>query len=191
MIGLLYGDRWRDAAGVLAALLIGMPFYLTAAMATPVLWNRNLGHREPLLQLPVLALGAIALYALAHWGVQTAAWVVTGMYAVRAVVLTTAACKAVPLPVSSLWEPLARGAFFCGVSGVLAWLCRILLDDHWPGMVLAQVLIGGCLPGLILIALVLLHPALLGAPATTMVLRIAPRLQGWLVRGGPGAGETR
>lgn len=176
VIRLLYGERWTDAAGVLAALLVGMPFYLTAAMSTPVLWNCQQGHREPLLQLPVLVLGAMALAVFTPAGVGTAAWVITGIYAARALVLAAAAARATGVSAGRVLVPVVRGLVVCAGAFALARVTAIGLDAALPGNIIADVLVGGAVPAAILAGLVALQPTLLGDDATTMVVRIVPAL---------------
>jgi O-antigen/teichoic acid export membrane protein len=73
LVQILYGTQWRAAGPVLAWLLAFMPALAIWGISTPVLWNTGRRQHEWALQLPLIALGAIMIGAVAPWGIEAAA----------------------------------------------------------------------------------------------------------------------
>jgi PST family polysaccharide transporter len=109
LVGFLYGAAWQLTSVVLAILALSMPVYITWAMSTPILWNTNGKQFESLLQLPVLVLAVVALYAFADKGVVVVSLITAGILCVRSLVITTAACRRLKIGGQHLLPFFARG----------------------------------------------------------------------------------
>ena len=125
----LYGAAWADSAPLLRAFALAMPFYLAAAMATPMLWTSGRITQEYKIQLPIAAALALATYLAAQNSLAAAAWAACGIFALRFVVITGAACRALGLRFSDIAKALQAGI---AVSAFVA--LAIALADDVAGM---------------------------------------------------------
>lgn len=105
----LYGEAWADSAPLLRAFALGMPFYLAAAMATPMLWTSGRITQEYKLQLPLAAALALATYMAAQHSLGAAAWAVCAIFALRFVLIGAAACRALKLGPGAVAKALQPG----------------------------------------------------------------------------------
>lgn len=174
LVHLLYGSQWSEAGWVLQILFLGMPFYVILGLSTPVLWNTGRTYHESVLQLPVLALGALGFYLLAGRGIYAAAAVASGLLVVRAMVIGTTALRVLQLRAAALLPHIGRGALL----SVLSALCALAgervtasFDTPLLSLIASTLLAVGMLA-----ALILVRPQLLGDQTTAMVIRFFPRL---------------
>ena len=105
----LYGEAWAESAPLLRAFALGMPFYLAAAMATPMLWTSGRITQEYRLQLPLAAALGLATYLAAQYSLGAAAWAVCGVFALRFLVIGAAACRALKLGLGDVAKALQAG----------------------------------------------------------------------------------
>lgn len=199
LIGFLYGSAWASSAMVLAILALSMPAYITWSMSTPILWNTGRKHLESLLQLPILAIAGYAFYSFANQGIVMVALIAAGILFIRAVVITTAACRQLSISALDLFPFAVRGivmmsltaaSTFSGIKlGVLASVYTdtklSLLAHTFVGIKINFIavttylfpLFGGVFMGsLILLASVFIFPRLLGNEVIGMLGRFSPRL---------------
>ena len=175
LMGLLYGARWLEASPVLACLLAAMPLLAIWGISTPVLWNTGRSHHEWLLQLPLLALGALALWIAAPWGLTYAAVATATLVLLRAALLVGAALRALQVPASAL-SPHALRALVLSLAAAAAVLSvQALIVSP-----VLRLLVSAALPLFLIGLLWWLQPhalqRALGAPTWAMVLRFAPSL---------------
>jgi O-antigen/teichoic acid export membrane protein len=175
LMGLLYGARWLEASPVLACLLAAMPLLAIWGISTPVLWNTGRSHHEWLLQLPLLALGALALWIAAPWGLTYAAVATATLVLLRAALLVGAALRALQVPASAL-SPHALRALVLSLTAAAAVLSvQALIVSP-----VLRLLVSAALPLFLIGLLWWLQPhalqRALGAPTWAMVLRFAPSL---------------
>jgi lipopolysaccharide exporter len=199
LVGFLYGAAWRSTAMVLAILALSMPVYITWAMSTPILWNTNRKHFESLLQLPIIVLAVLALYMYANQGVVVVALITAGILAVRALVITTAACYRLNIGLRNLLPFFARGwavsllVTFGGFAGIElglftnTFIGRLFAHVKFDFMARASEhllpLIGGSMFGGGMFLLVLLcFPRLLGNQVLSMLARFNPRFSAKITR---------
>ena len=178
LVSLLYGPQWSEAAWVLAILFLSMPAYVVWGLSTPVLWNTGRKHHEFALQLPILALGALAFYMFAGKGIRAAAAVAALLLVLRAFVIGTAAMRAVQLRLTTLLPHVARGLLLSALcaAGVLAGQSAVARFEI-PLLSLAA----SSLAGFAMLALLIaVRPQLLGDQTAAMVIRFFPRLAGFL-----------
>ncbi|MFI3156963.1 MAG: lipopolysaccharide biosynthesis protein [Methylococcaceae bacterium] len=198
LIGFLYGSAWASSAMVLAILALSMPAYITWAMSTPILWNTGRKHFESLLQLPILAIAGYAFYSFANQGIVTAALIAGGLLFIRAVVITTAACRRLHISVRDLCPFAIRGIAMMSIaaastlSGIKLGVFLTVYTDtelsllaHTFAGININVtavttylfpLLGGIFMGsLILLATILIFPRLLGNEVLGMLGRFSPR----------------
>ena len=116
IVNVLYGSAWDSSGTVLTILALSMPAYITWGMSTPILWNTGKKHLESLLQLPVLGLGALALYYFVEQGIVAIAIVVASVLLGRALAIAPVACRQLNISLSELLPFAARG----GVMVILA-----------------------------------------------------------------------
>ncbi len=181
IIAVIYGSKWVGAGDVLCALLVAAPAWLSFVITSPLLWNTGRGHLEPLVQLPVIAGYALALYLAVDHGLVVVAWAVAGVMFVRAVAVAWALAGGIGLTLRDVLPQLMRGLVLCGVVVIGAQLgLRLGGGEHVRliGTVLSIVM-----PVAALLLLVAFVPAVLGASARSMLLRAVPSLRGWF---GPG-----
>ena len=178
LVQLLYGTQWRAAGPVLAWLLAFMPALAIWGISTPILWNTGRRQHEWALQLPLIALGALAIWAVAPWGIEAAASAAALLLLSRALLLVGAALSALHL---SWWElaPQAwRSLWLTGAAVGLSWAAQSLLPGS--NAPLLRLLAGALAPACALALLLYTRPAwlanCLGPQAWAMVLRFAPLL---------------
>ena len=184
LIHLLYGSKWSEAGPVLSILFLSMPAYVIWGLSTPVLWNTGRKYHESVLQLPILALGALGFYGLAAQGIQSAATVVALVLLMRALVIGTMAFRALKLGFMELLPDIGRGMILSTLCAIGAKAGQAAVSGHeTPLLSLAA----ATLMALCMLALVLaVRPQLLGTQSVTMVIRFFPRLAPLLRRSGLG-----
>ena len=181
LVNLLYGPAWASTGVVLAIVALAMPAYMTWGMSTPILWNTGGKHLESLLQLPILAIAAVAFYQLASGGIIVVALVLAGVLFARAIVITTAACRRLGIVLGDVLPFAARGAMTTLLAAAGAFVGLKL--GYIPGpeaTILAGGLLGGCS---IVTAVALVFPALLGQTVLEMLGHFSLALSAAL--GGP------
>ncbi len=178
LVQLLYGVQWRAAGPVLAWLLAFMPALAIWGISTPILWNTGRRQHEWALQLPLIAIGALAIWAVAPWGIEAAANAAALLLLSRALLLVGAALSALHL---SWWEltPQAwRSLWLTSAAVGLSWAAQSLLPGS--SAPLLRLLAGAIAPACALALLLYTRPAwlasCLGPQAWAMVLRFAPLL---------------
>jgi lipopolysaccharide exporter len=175
IVQFLYGAKWTSAGWVLGILFFAMPAYVVWGISTPILWNTQRKNHEFALQLPLIGVGLIAFYYLAGLGIHYAAAVAAGLLVLRAVVIGTAAFRALGIGLNAVLPDAARGA-------VLALICAagVLTGQHFvasfaqPALSLAA---AGLVTLLLLAAILLWRPQLLGQHTLSMIVRFIPALK--------------
>lgn len=177
LIALLYGDRWQGAAPVLAWLLAVMPVLAIWGISTPVLWNTGRPHHEWLLQVPLLAVGALLFWLAVPWGLSGAAGAAALLVVIRAVVLVLAALRALDLSVNALAPHALRALILGAASGAGLLGLQALMEMQSPAM---RLLAGAAMPAAVVGLMVGLRPfwlqQVVGAQTWAMLRRFAPRL---------------
>ena len=181
---ILYGQQWAEAGCVLAILFLAMPAYVIWGISTPVLWNAGRKHYEFALQIPVIGLGFMGFYFFASQGIRVAASVAAAMLVLRAVVMSTAAFKALRLSPKSVLPDAVRGlllALVCVVC-VLAAQGAVARFE----LPLLSVAASGATTLLALALLMLVRPHFLGEQTNAMIIRFFPVLARRLGKQGTG-----
>jgi len=180
LIGVLYGDKWGDAAPVLTILFAAMPAYVLWGLSTPILWNTGRKSYEALLQVPVLIAAAGAFYLWAADGVTAAAAVAAAVLAARAGIISTAACRALGITLPELSQQVMRAAIGCAVVVAGAYLARTLFASLVQAPAFLQHLgaLTAATAGALLAAtaMVAARPQALGPQAWRMLDRFIPGL---------------
>lgn len=115
----LYGNAWQGAAALLRPIALAMPLYLLLGMATPLLWVSGQTQKEFLIQIPV-AVGFIITAAFAALvSLDTVAWVVFGMYLVRATAIVTVTCHALDLRLSRVLRSMRGGLITTAIAAIM------------------------------------------------------------------------
>lgn len=194
LIGVLYGNKWSDAAPVLTILFAAMPAYVLWGLSTPVLWNTGRKSYEALLQLPVLVAAAGAFYLWAAFGVTAAAAVAAVVLLARAGVIGTAACRALGVTLSELTQQIVRAAIGSAVVIAGAHMARTLFTSaiHAPPFLQHLGALSAATAGALLAAtaLVALRPDALGPQAWRMLDRFIPGLSSRLARPASAAADA-
>jgi lipopolysaccharide exporter len=183
LVRLLYVPQWSEAAWVLSILFLGMPAYVVWGLSTPVLWNTGRKHYEYALQLPLVGVGALGFYLFAGQGIRAAASVATLLLVLRAIVISTAAFRALGLRGSTVLLHVARGLLLSALcwAGVLSGQLAVARFEMPLLSLVTSTLTAFCL----LAPLLALRPQLLGDQAAAMVLRFFPGLESFLKRAMP------
>lgn len=174
IIALLYGPKWVASGEVLAILFLGMPALIIWGLSTPVLWNTGHRNLEFVLQIPILIAGGVLLFAFAHNGLSTVAWIVSVICLLRALVVASAAMRALDIGWLTLGKDLMRGLIISGFFFVIA-NGGIIATSHWkiPLVTLAVSSVLACVAGLLLL---IVFPTFLGVRTQKMLSRLHPAL---------------
>jgi O-antigen/teichoic acid export membrane protein len=169
----LYGAAWMESAWVLGVMFLCLPAWAAWGLSTPVLWNSNRKHYEFMLQLPVLAIAALTWWLIAPGGIYGVALVSAGVVVGRAVVIVTAAIRALDLRWSALAPDAARG------MALSAWCAAAVLAARHlaagiplPG---APLFAGAACAAIAMLLVLVFKPDALGNDARTALSRIVPR----------------
>jgi O-antigen/teichoic acid export membrane protein len=175
LVAFLYGPAWSETGWVLAVLFLCLPAWACWGISTPVLWNTGRKHLEYLLQLPLLALALPAWWFFAPTGIRSIALISVAVIFARALVIITAALRALGLRWSVLVPSLARGLGIAAACGAGALLGQELVSGlAWHG---APLFAGGFGALAVLVVLVGAWPQVLGAEAQGIVGRLVPFLR--------------
>jgi len=173
LVSLLYGNAWMETAWVLGVMFLCLPAWASWGLSTPVLWNTNRKHYEYMLQLPVLAVAAIAWWVIAPSGIYGVALVSAGVVVLRALVILAATIRALDLRWSVLAPFAARGI------ALSAWCAAAVMAGRYlaggvalPG---APLFAGAAFAGIAMLLVLIFKPDALGHEARTALSRIAPR----------------
>jgi PST family polysaccharide transporter len=120
----LYGQEWVESAPLLRPFTLAMPFFLATAVGTPMLWTSGRTTQEFKLQLPIAFALAVAAYVAAQHSLAAVAWAVLGIFVLRFIVITTAACIALDVRVRDI-----ATAFRAGVAVTILVAGAIALVD--------------------------------------------------------------
>ena len=117
----LYGQEWGESAPLLRPFALAMPFFLATAIGTPMLWTSGRTTQEVKLQLPIAFALAVAAYVAAQHSLAAVAWAVAGIFVLRFIVITTAACVALDVRVRDIATAFRAGvAVTVLVAGAIA-----------------------------------------------------------------------
>lgn len=174
-VALLYGAQWVDAGWVLGILFFAMPAYVIWGISTPILWNTQRKNMEFALQLPLVAVGVAGFYLFAGHGILQAAAVAASLLVLRALVIATAAFRALRLNLSDVLPEVARGGLLTlvGAVGVLAAQRAVASYD----MPLLSLVAAAAAALSALGTLALVWPACLGEHTPAMLVRFVPALK--------------
>src|SRR5438552_5605848 len=120
----LYGQEWGESAPLLRPFALAMPFFLATAIGTPMLWTSGRTTQEVKLQLPIAFALAVAAYVAAQHSLAAVAWAVMGIFVLRFIVITTAACVALDVRVRDI-----ATAFRAGVAVTALFAGAVALVD--------------------------------------------------------------
>jgi len=124
----LYGQEWGESAPLLRPFTLAMPFFLATAIGTPMLWTSGRTTQEFKLQLPIAFALAVAAYVAAQHSLAAVAWAVLGIFVLRFIVITTAACIALDVRVRDIATAFRAGvAVTVLVAGAIALVDAIAL----------------------------------------------------------------
>ncbi|MES2978486.1 MAG: lipopolysaccharide biosynthesis protein [Pseudomonadota bacterium] len=174
LVHLLYGPKWSDAGWVLTALFLAMPVYVIWGLSTPVLWNTHRKNHEFALQLPLIAVGALAFYAFAGRGIHTAAAIAALLLVARALVIAIAAFRALCLPLASIAPQVGRGLMLSALCALGVWIGQSAVARFDSPLV--SLMSAGLLSLIVAGVPVLLRPQWLGTDTVDMLLRFFPQL---------------
>ena len=117
----IYGHEWAESAPLLRAFALAMPFFIATAMGTPMLWTSGRTTQEFKFQLPIAFALAAAAYVAAQHSLAAVAWAVMGIFVLRFIVITTAACIALGLRIRHIATASRAGvAVTVLVAGAIA-----------------------------------------------------------------------
>ena len=174
LVALVYGPAWYQAGWVLGTLFLCVPASASWGISTPVLWNAQRKSSECLLQLPVLAIAAMAWFWAAHQGVRHVAVVCVLVLLARAAVMVIAVLRRLRVPPARVAIALLRGVSLAIVCGGSA-----LAGQHLAGAEAAPLarLLAAAAMGMLPAPLVLVFaPQWLGRDALAVLSRILPFL---------------
>ncbi|MDB5937709.1 MAG: polysaccharide biosynthesis protein, partial [Polaromonas sp.] len=164
-------------------LFLSMPAYVIWGLSTPVLWNTGRKYYESVLQLPILAMGALGFYLFADRGIQAAATVAALVLVLRALVVGATAFRALRLSWMELLPNVGRGMVLCALCAIGVKAGQAAVSDYEMPLLslVASTLMAVCTLALLVFA----RPQMLGVESATMVIRFFPGLASLLSRAGP------
>ena len=174
LVRFLYGSKWLDTGWVLALLFLSVPAFVCLGLSTPVLWNAGRKHHESLLQLPVLAVGAIGFYYSMPYGITAFALVAALLILARTVLVCGSVFQLLNLGISDAIPHLLRGTGFGFLAAVVAYL--VTKCTSWIGIPLISLIASSVASFFVVGGLIFLRPQWLGVDAIGMILRFLPRL---------------
>jgi PST family polysaccharide transporter len=127
----LYGRAWAGAGPLVLPLSIAMTFHCLVALSGPVLWARNRVRLEYVAQLASLTVLSASLVVLSGNIVQVA-WAVAMAYAIRGVLMTTAAAGLLEVPPSLTIRACLSGWRAATIAAAASALLRL---SHPPALV--------------------------------------------------------
>ncbi len=117
----LYGHEWAESAPLLRAFALAMPFFIATTMGTPMLWTSGRITQEFKFQLPIAFVLAAVAYVAAQHSLAAVAWAMLGIFVLRFIVITTAACIALNLSIGAIATALRAGVAVAAlVAGAIA-----------------------------------------------------------------------
>jgi len=117
----LYGHEWAEGAPLLRAFALAMPFFIATAMGTPMLWTSGRITQEFKFQLPIVFVLAAVAYVAAQHSLAAVAWAMLGIFVLRFIVITTAACIALNLGIRAIATAFRAGVAVAAlVAGAIA-----------------------------------------------------------------------
>lgn len=174
LVAFVYGPKWVDAGWVLGALFLCVPAWASWGISTPVLWNTQRKSSEFLLQLPVLAVAALAWFWASHEGVRAVAAVSVLVMFSRAAIIVVAVVRRLGLRWAGVGVSVLRGASLAALCGA-----GVLAGQHLAGgdaAPLARLLAGAALGAAPAPLVLLLAPQWMGRDALAVLSRILPFL---------------
>jgi len=174
IVKLLYGDKWIDTGWVLAIMFLSVPSVVCLGLSTPVLWNFGRKKHESMLQLPILALGAVGFYYSIPYGVNAFALMAAVLVTIRAALVCFSVFHLLKVGFAPVGSALLRGILLSIVAGLCAWLGGYGLSSF--GSAGARVMGSGLLSMTVLALVVYLKPDIIGIHAIAMITRFSPKL---------------
>jgi len=105
----VYGAAWLEAAQFLMPFALVMPFLLIWSISTPILWNAGHTKLELWLQLPMIFLWLVVLYAVSNSEPETVAIVAASLFAARCIVMVLAVGNVIKIPLKALFRAIRGG----------------------------------------------------------------------------------
>ena len=186
----LYGPAWSEASRVLQALALAMPLYLVWNISTPVLWTHERISSELRMQLPIALAWLIGSLLAARYSLPALAWTVLGLFLLRALVVCTAAARAIGIAPADFFRALLPGA----ILGTIVGGCAMIADSALAGLIespaarLAAVVVACGMAGLAALRLVqpLIEPQLallVDAVLERLPVRMSTTVRGLVFKG--------
>jgi lipopolysaccharide exporter len=172
LVRLLYGPAWMESAWVLAVLFLCLPAWACWGLSTPVLWNTNRKQYEFLLQLPIVAIAAPAWWYVAPDGVEGIAIVSACVIFARAIVIITAALRALGLRWKIVLPYLARGLSLSALCAAAVLAGQEVATASQSSLV--ALCAGAMGAGAAMLAVLWLKPAALGDETRMALSRVLP-----------------
>lgn len=168
LILVLYGQEWKEAIAMMQPLALAMPLHAMTAVSGPLLWGINRVGTESLLQWFTVFcfLGLVIVLGLAT-PVQLA-WVVFGVYLIRAFLLVLAVMRILDLRLGEVIGCFRGPLVLACVAAGSTVLAVAFANAHYA---LIQIGLAIVIAGSLSFALFWLAPGWVLAPGLARVLR--------------------
>lgn len=175
----VYGAAWLEAAQFLTPFALVMPFLLIWSISTPILWNAGHTKLELWLQLPMIFLWLVVLYAVSNSAAGTVAIVAAFLFAARCIVMVLAVGNVIKIPLRSLFRAIRGGIVLTLIMAVMSVALKlsIAMLDISPLLQLFLMLGGGV--ATYLISFFLLGPRLVDELSGASIAQLNEWLPGW------------
>lgn len=171
----LYGEAWLGATQVLIPVSLAMPVYILFGMATPLLWVSGQTNKEFLVQVPI-AIGFVITGALASLiSLEAVAWLVFGMYLLRAIAILVVTCRALDLSLRRLLRAMSGGITTTLVTAVSILTVDLMVRQatDYPVVWLAADILAGAIG---MVGSLWMFPRLINRHVAQLFEKIADRL---------------
>jgi len=179
LVHVVYGAQWGEAARLAIPFCFIAPFMLIWACATPVLWNTGNRSLEWKVQLPMIAVAALAVFLASRWSIAAVAWTMAAIYVARALLMAALACRALGIAWTAAFSAIWPGLWMAAVVASVAGLCEFA--SHTLGLpALAELSIGLPMIFVTMLLLIILAPKCLPPTVRPMIRKFQQQAPAWI-----------
>ena len=179
VVAAIYGAAWIEAAQFLRPFALVMPFLLVWSISTPILWNAGHTRLELWLQLPMIFLWLVVLYAVSNSAPGTVAIVAASLFAARCIVMVLAVGNVIKIPTRSIFRAIRGGAALTVIMAIISVVLKLGINaldiNPLPQLML---MLGGA-GAAYMISFFLMGPRLVDESFNASIIQLNERLPRW------------
>ena len=178
LVHLIYGSGWTDSGYFAAVFCLMAPFLLLWGVSTPLLWNTGKRKAEAGLQLPLMALAAVAMILAAGISLKAVVLASATVFLLRVVIILSMVCRSLDISAIELMTVVVVAAIVPTVV-----LIATIAADWLAAAISTPDLLRVLLAGLVILATqtacLLAKPSLLPASLQSAIRSLQSRLPSW------------